>query len=72
MFEGSAEQAMRFYVSLFGNSEIKQVEHFGTGEPGAEGSIKRGEFTLAGRRIHLLRQLRQARLHFHAIDFAIR
>jgi predicted 3-demethylubiquinone-9 3-methyltransferase (glyoxalase superfamily) len=26
MFEGSAEEAMTFYVSLFGASEIQQIE----------------------------------------------
>ncbi|HXD32690.1 MAG TPA: VOC family protein [Pyrinomonadaceae bacterium] len=48
MFEGSAEEAMRFYVSLFHGSEIKQIEKYGAGEPGAEGSVKHAEFTLAG------------------------
>ena len=39
MFEGSAEEAMRFYVSLFSRSEIKRVELYGAGEPGTEGSV---------------------------------
>ena len=42
MFDGSAEEAMNFYVSLFPRSEITQVEKWGPGEPGAEGSLKRG------------------------------
>lgn len=46
MFEGSAEEAMRFYVSLFPRSEVKEVERYGPGEPGAEGSVKRALFTL--------------------------
>jgi predicted 3-demethylubiquinone-9 3-methyltransferase (glyoxalase superfamily) len=49
MFEGVAEEAMNFYVSLFGNSAVGRVEKYGPGEPGAEGSIKVAEFTLAGR-----------------------
>jgi predicted 3-demethylubiquinone-9 3-methyltransferase (glyoxalase superfamily) len=49
MFEGSAEQAMRLYVSLFRDSEIKRIERYGLGEPGPEGSVKRADFTLAGR-----------------------
>jgi predicted 3-demethylubiquinone-9 3-methyltransferase (glyoxalase superfamily) len=48
MFECSAEEAMRFYVSLFAHSEIKQIEHYKRGEPGPEGSVKRADFTLAG------------------------
>lgn len=50
MFEGNAEQAMRFYVSLFDDSEIVRLERYGAEEPGREGSIKQAEFTLAGRR----------------------
>jgi predicted 3-demethylubiquinone-9 3-methyltransferase (glyoxalase superfamily) len=48
MFDGTAEEAMRFYVSVFAGSEIKQVERFGPGEMGADGSIKSATFTLAG------------------------
>ncbi|MCE9681905.1 VOC family protein [Halomonas alkalisoli] len=50
MFEGNAEQAMRFYVSLFDDSDILRLERYGPEEPGREGSIKQAEFTLAGRR----------------------
>lgn len=48
MFEGSAEEAMRFYVSLFARSGIKQIEHYKSGEMGPEGTVKRADFTLAG------------------------
>ena len=48
MFEGVAEEAMNFYVSLCPGSEILQVERYGPGEHGAEGSFKRATFTLAG------------------------
>jgi|SRR5947209_1738785 len=48
MFEGTAEKAMNFYVSLFGGSEITHVERYGPGEQGADGSIKRADFTLRG------------------------
>jgi predicted 3-demethylubiquinone-9 3-methyltransferase (glyoxalase superfamily) len=48
MFEGSAEAAMTFYVSLFPGSAIRQVERYGPGEMGAEGSVKRADFTVAG------------------------
>ncbi len=48
MFEGVAETAMNFYISLFKGSEIKRIERYGPGEPGAEGSVKRADFTLAG------------------------
>ena len=51
MFEGAAEQAMTFYVSLFPRSEVRLVERWKPGEPGREGSFKRAEFTVAGRDI---------------------
>ena len=42
---------MRFYVALFHGSEVKQLERYGPGEPGAEGSVKRAEFTVAGQEV---------------------
>jgi predicted 3-demethylubiquinone-9 3-methyltransferase (glyoxalase superfamily) len=48
MFEGVAEKAMNFYVSLFRGSEIKRIERYGPGELGAEGTVKRADFKLAG------------------------
>jgi predicted 3-demethylubiquinone-9 3-methyltransferase (glyoxalase superfamily) len=47
MFEGVAEEAMNFYVSLFAGSEIKQVERYGPGELGPESTVKTAMFTLA-------------------------
>jgi len=48
MFEGQAEEAMTFYVSLFPGSEVWSIERYGPGEMGPEGSVKRADFTLAG------------------------
>ena len=45
MFEGVAEEAMNFYVSLF-KGEIRRLEKFGPGEPGPEGTVKRAELVL--------------------------
>ncbi len=49
MFDGVAEEAMTLYVSLFGDSEIKQLERYGPSEMGAEGTVKLATFTLAGK-----------------------
>jgi predicted 3-demethylubiquinone-9 3-methyltransferase (glyoxalase superfamily) len=46
MFEGAAEEAMKFYVSLFQGSEVTSIERYGPGEPGAEGTVKRASFTV--------------------------
>ena len=48
MYEGAAEEAMNFYISLFKGSEITRIERYGAGEPGAEGSIKIATLKLAG------------------------
>lgn len=48
MFDGSAEEAINFYVSLFRGSEIIQIERYGPGEQGAEGTVKRATFSLGG------------------------
>ncbi|WP_242928483.1 VOC family protein [Pontibacter vulgaris] len=46
---GKAEEAVRFYTSLFKNSEIKHIEYFKAGEPGGqEGTVKHAQFILAG------------------------
>ena len=46
MFEGVAEQAMTFYLSLFADAALVSIERYGPGQPGKEGSIKRAEFRL--------------------------
>lgn len=49
MFTGKAEEAMNLYVSLFGDSEITAIDHYGSEGPGAEGSVKEATFQLCGR-----------------------
>lgn len=48
MFDGTAEEAMNLYVSIFKDSTINRIERYAAGEPGAEGSVKQASFTLAG------------------------
>ncbi|WP_049565142.1 VOC family protein [Nonomuraea sp. SBT364] len=48
MFEGKAEEAMAFYLSLFDDAEIVAVTRYGPGEQGAEGSVQHATFRLAG------------------------
>ncbi len=46
---GKAEEAINFYISLFEDSEIKNIEHWKAGEPGGkEGLVKLATFTLNG------------------------
>jgi predicted 3-demethylubiquinone-9 3-methyltransferase (glyoxalase superfamily) len=46
MFEGTAEEAMNLYASVFRGASIKQIERFGPGDPGEEGSVKRAHLSL--------------------------
>lgn len=48
MFQGAAEEAMQFYISLFPDSEVKRIERYGPSQPGAEGSVKLAEFRING------------------------
>lgn len=48
MFEWLAEEAMRFYISLFPDSDMGNIVRYGPEAAGAEGSIKRADFVLAG------------------------
>jgi predicted 3-demethylubiquinone-9 3-methyltransferase (glyoxalase superfamily) len=48
MFQkGDAEEAMKFYVSLFADGEIVALERFEAGQPGKEGAVKRGLINIA-------------------------
>ncbi len=48
MFTGNAEEAMTFYVSLFADGRVIDVQRYGAGEGGAEGSVKHATFAVAG------------------------
>lgn len=47
-FDGNAEEAMNFYVSLFENSRVLDVTSYGDAGPGPKGQIMLGTFQLAG------------------------
>ena len=48
MFEGDADEAIGFYVSLFEDSGVLSMEYYGADEPGAEGTVKKASFIVAG------------------------
>lgn len=48
MFNGEAEEAMNFYISLFKNSEIKSIIRYKKNEAGKEGSVMNAVFSLKG------------------------
>jgi len=47
-FDTQAEEAARFYCSIFPNSKIGQVSRYGPGAPGPEGSVMTVSFELDG------------------------
>jgi predicted 3-demethylubiquinone-9 3-methyltransferase (glyoxalase superfamily) len=55
MFDGQAEEAINFYISLFKNSEIIDISYYTADEMGVEGTVRHATFSLQGQ-------------HFMAID----
>lgn len=51
MFTGKAEAAMDFYVSLFADARIEEIQRWSPDEPGAEGSVKVATFSLNGQSV---------------------
>ncbi|HEY8918776.1 MAG TPA: VOC family protein [Chitinophaga sp.] len=48
MFEGQAEAALNFYISLFKDSKVINISRYGPNEMGAEGSVMHATFSLNG------------------------
>jgi predicted 3-demethylubiquinone-9 3-methyltransferase (glyoxalase superfamily) len=49
MFEGKAEEAIRWYVSLIENSSVSSIARYGPAGPGKEGTVVQARFSLNGR-----------------------
>jgi predicted 3-demethylubiquinone-9 3-methyltransferase (glyoxalase superfamily) len=47
-FDKEAEKAARFYVSVFKNSKILKITHYGEAGPGPKGTVMTVEFQLNG------------------------
>ncbi|MDF2710226.1 MAG: hypothetical protein K0R62_5878 [Nonomuraea muscovyensis] len=48
MFQGQAEEAMTFYMSLFDDAEVLSITRYGPATEGTEGTVQHAVFTLAG------------------------
>ena len=53
-FDGKAEEAMNFYVSIFKNSKVISVSRYGEAGPGPKGSAMGATFELDGQRFFAL------------------
>jgi predicted 3-demethylubiquinone-9 3-methyltransferase (glyoxalase superfamily) len=47
-FDNQAEEAAKFYVSIFQNSKIGHIAHYGDAGPGPKGTVMIVQFQLAG------------------------
>jgi predicted 3-demethylubiquinone-9 3-methyltransferase (glyoxalase superfamily) len=53
-FNGQAEEAMHFYVSMFKNSKVISVTRYGEAGPGPKGSVMSATFQLEGQTFYAL------------------
>ena len=53
-FDGKAEEAMNFYVSIFKNSKVGTVSRYGEAGPGAKGTVMSATFQLDGQEFFAL------------------
>jgi predicted 3-demethylubiquinone-9 3-methyltransferase (glyoxalase superfamily) len=53
-FDGKAEEAMNFYVSIFKNSKVGSVSRYGDAGPGPKGSVMSATFQLEGQDFYAL------------------
>jgi len=50
-FDHQAEEAARFYTSIFPNSKINKISHYGDSGPGPKGTVMTVDFVLDGQRV---------------------
>jgi predicted 3-demethylubiquinone-9 3-methyltransferase (glyoxalase superfamily) len=53
-FDGKAEEAMNFYVSVFKNSKVVKVSRYGEAGPGPKGTVMSATFELDGQQFYAL------------------
>ena len=53
-FDGKAEEAMNFYVSIFENSKVVSVTRYGEAGPGPKGTVMSATFQLEGQEFFAL------------------
>jgi predicted 3-demethylubiquinone-9 3-methyltransferase (glyoxalase superfamily) len=54
LFDGKAEEAMNFYVSIFKNSKVGRVSRYGEGAPAPKGTVMSASFQLDGQEFFAL------------------
>lgn len=51
MFEGRAEEAMGYYISVFADGEVLEINRYGAGGPGPEGTVITAKFRVGGQTV---------------------
>lgn len=51
MFEGKAEEAMNFYLSLFSHAKILDIQRYGANQLGPEGSVMKASFSIGNQTV---------------------
>lgn len=69
-FDTQAEEAAKFYVSVFKNSKVTNVTHYGEGGPGEPGSVMTVSFELDGQEFTALNGGPQYKFT-HAVSFMV-
>jgi predicted 3-demethylubiquinone-9 3-methyltransferase (glyoxalase superfamily) len=53
-FDGRVEEALTFYTSVFADSKVLSVSHYGEAGPGRKGDVAVAELELAGQQLAIL------------------
>jgi predicted 3-demethylubiquinone-9 3-methyltransferase (glyoxalase superfamily) len=53
-FDGKAEEAAKYYVSIFKNSKVLNISRYGEGAPGPKGTVMGVTFLLEGQEFYAL------------------
>lgn len=53
-FKDQAEEAMKFYVSVFRNAKVGDIQRYGDGAPVPKGTFMTGSFEIAGQTFFVL------------------
>jgi len=71
---GKAEEAINFYVSVFRNAKVGDIDRYGKGEePDKEGTVKHASFTLEGRQFAAMESAYEHKFGFNeAVSLVVR
>ncbi|MDB5227131.1 MAG: hypothetical protein JWN78_1324 [Bacteroidota bacterium] len=66
-FDNNAEEAVKYYTSIFKRSKIKTISHYGKGAPMPEGTVLTVDFDLEGQEFLALNggRFTNSRKRFH-------